>query len=162
MGLRDDCDFGEIRVMARDWPIVLTEFPEKAVADPTLRSVFDHLEAMMIEAGRSKEKLFVITDIARMRHITPARQRQLAADWMKRVVPLTRSATVGGATVAPSAILRGIFTAVHWLQPSPTPYFCVATRRQAMLKGIELLEAGHVPLSPSLITYRENAVRPAV
>jgi hypothetical protein len=63
---------------------------------------------------------------------------------------------VGGATVTPSPILRGIITAVYWLQPSPSPTFPVATRHEAMLKGIEMLEAGSVLLSPRLVEYRDT------
>jgi hypothetical protein len=154
--VRTDQHFGGILVSVADWPIVVTEFPEKAVPDEALRSVFDHLESLMTEAKRDGEKVFIITDISRMRQITPASQRRLAADWLKRVGPLTLVASAGGATVTPSTILRGVITALFWLQPSPTPFFCVATRHDAMVKGIEMLQAARVLLSPRLIAYRDK------
>ena len=104
--------------MTADWPVVVTEFPEKAVPDDALRSVFNHLESLMTEA--------------------------------KRV------AFAGGATVTPSTLLRGVITALFWLQPSPTPFFCLATRHDAMNKGIEMLQAAKVLLSPRLIAYRDK------
>jgi hypothetical protein len=52
--------------------------------------------------------------------------------------------------------LRGIITALYWLQPSPSPTFAVATRHDGMLKGIEMLEAGGVLLSPRLVEYRDK------
>jgi hypothetical protein len=149
-------DFGGIRVSGADWPIILVDFPEKGVHDETLRSVLGHLEAIMTEAVRSREKLFFVTDISRMRQLSPASQRQLTAAWMKRADALCRAAGVGGATVTPSPLLRGIITALYWLHPPPTPSFSVATRHDAMLKGIEMLQAAKVPLSPRLASYRDN------
>jgi hypothetical protein len=154
--VRADREFGGIRVAVADWPVVVTEFPEKAVPDDALRSVFGHLESLMTDAQREGEKVFIITDISRMRQITPASQRRLAADWLKQVGPLTLVASAGGATVTPSTILRGVITALFWLQPSPTPFFCVATRHDAMVKGIEMLQAARVLLSPRLIAYRDK------
>lgn len=153
---RADRDFGGIGVLVADWPIVVTEFPEKAVADEDLRLVFGQLASLMVEAKRDGEKVFIITDISRMRQITPASQRRLAADWLKQVGPLTLVASAGGATVTPSTILRGVITALFWLQPSPTPFFCVASRHDAMIKGIERLQAEKVLLSPRLIAYRDK------
>jgi hypothetical protein len=154
--VRADREFGGIRVVVADWPVVVTEFPEKAVPDDALRSVFAQLESLMTDAQRDGEKVFIITDISRMRQITPASQRRLAADWLKRVGPLTLVASAGGATVTPSTLLRGVITALFWLQPSPTPFFCVATRHDAMVKGIEMLQAAKVLLSPRLIAYRDK------
>jgi hypothetical protein len=110
----------------------------------------------MEEAARNHEKIFIITDIARMRQVAPAGQRTIAAEWLKRNAALARRTSVGGATVSPSAILRGIITAVFWLQPSPTPFFVLATRHEAMAKGIELLQGARVLLSPKLIAYRDK------
>jgi hypothetical protein len=156
MSARADREFGQIRVAKSDWPIVLIEFPVKRVTDADLQAVLGYVESLLNEAVKNKEKVFVITDLTVMREITPASQRQFTAEWIKRTASLNRAASVGGATVTPSAILRGIITAVYWLQPSPSPTFPVATRHDAMLKGIEMLEAGNVLLSPRLIEYRDK------
>jgi hypothetical protein len=156
MVARADREFGRIRVAESDWPIVLIEFPEKRVTDADLRAVLEHVESLLSEAVKNREKVFVITDLTVMREITPASQRQFTAEWIKRTASLNRAASVGGATVTPSPILRGIITAVYWLQPSPSPTFPVATRHEAMLKGIEMLEAGSSLLSPRLVEYRDK------
>jgi hypothetical protein len=156
MGDRADREFGEIRVMTLDWPIVVTAFPEKRVPDATLQSVLGHIEWVMVEAVKRREKLFFITDLTAMREITPASQRQFTAEWIKRNADLSRASSVGGATVTPSSILRGIITALYWLQPPPTPAFPAATRHEAMLRGIERLEAERVLLSPRLVAYRDK------
>jgi hypothetical protein len=154
--LRTDCEFGSIRVATVDWPIVLTEFPETRVPDAALHACLDHLESLMTEATKTREKLFMLTDITRMREVTPASQRHYTGEWMKRNLSLGRVSTVGGATVTPSSILRGILTAVYWIQPPARPMYATATRHEAMLKGIEMLEAERIPLPPRLIAYRDG------
>jgi hypothetical protein len=154
---RTVCEFGAIRVETVDWPIVLIEFPERRVSDAELHATLDHVELLLGEAAKNREKIFVVTDLTVMREVTPANQRKFTAEWMKRTADLSRAGGVGTATVTPSALVRGIITALHWLQPSPTQSFAVATRHDAMLKGIELLEAGGVLLSPRLIAYRDQA-----
>jgi hypothetical protein len=149
-------EFGKIRVERVDWPVVFIEFPEKRVTDADLLAVLAHIESLFVEAEKNKEKIFVITDLTVMREITPANQRQFTAEWMKRTAALSKVASVGGATVTPSPILRGIMTALYWLQPSPNPTFAVATRHEAMIKGIEMLEEASVLLSPRLVEYRDK------
>jgi hypothetical protein len=141
-----ECDFGAIHVTTVNWPIILIEFPEKRVPDEALLSTLAYLESLWQEAVRRHEKLFMITDLTKMREVTPANQRRATAEWMKRNVHLGAVASVGGATVTPSAILRGIITAVYWVQPPTKPMFAVATRREAVLKGIQMLKAENVPV----------------
>ena len=160
---RADHEFGEIRISSADWPILLVEFPEKRVADADLRGVLQQLESFMKEAVADREKVFTITDLTRMRDFAPASQRKLTADWSHEKSGLAAAAALGAAFVAPSPILRGIITAVLWVRPTPRPTIFVATRREAMLKGIELYEASKVPLSPRLVAYRdEHRTRRAV
>jgi hypothetical protein len=149
-------EFGAIRVTTVDWPIVLVEFPERRVDDGDLLGALDHVESLFTQAAKAREKIFILADLTSMREVTPAGQRKLAADWMKRTAPMTKVTSAGAAMVTPSAILRGIITAVYWLQPPPTPSFCVATRHEGMLKGIERLEAVKALLSPRLLAYRDK------
>jgi hypothetical protein len=153
---RADCTFGEIRVLTGYWPILLVEFPEKRFADEDNRALLDHLEALMNDALRTGEKLFFITDLTLMREFAPALQRQYTGQWIKRTADLARATSVGGAQVTPSAVLRGIITAVFWIHPPPTPSVSVATRSEAMTIGIERLEAEHVVLPPRLASYRDS------
>jgi hypothetical protein len=145
-----------IRVATTDSPIVLVEFPEKRVPDAELLAALGELESLLKNAKRNREKLFFITDISLMRELASANQRRLTAEWMKRTALLSTAASVGGATVTPSAILRGIITALYWVHPSPMPSYTVATRHEGMLKGIEMLEEAKALLSPRLIAYRDK------
>ena len=151
-----------IRVTNADWPIVLIEFPERRVPDEGLLTALGQIESLLKQAKRNREMLFFVTDLTLMREYSTANQRKLTAEWIKRTGPLSTAASVGGATVTPSAILRGIITALYWLHPSPNPSFCVATRHDGMLKGIEMLEEAKALLSPRLIAYRDKHGMPRV
>jgi hypothetical protein len=143
-------------VTVADWPIVLTEFPAHRVADASLHAALTYLESLMREAEKTHAKLFFVTDLTRMQEMPPASQRQYTGAWTKLNADLSRRSSVGGATVTPSPILRGIITAVYWVQPPPTPAFSVSTLQDAMLKGIEMLQAANVLLPPRLVAYRER------
>jgi hypothetical protein len=91
-----------------------------------------------------------------VREAMPASHRQFTREWIKCTASLARAAALGSATVTPSALLRGIITALYWLQPPPTPVLTVATRHEGMLKGIEMLERERLLLSPRLIAYRDK------
>jgi hypothetical protein len=156
MVTRPESEPGTIGLATTDWPIVLIEFPERRVPDSGLLATLDEIESLLKKAKRNREKLFFITDLTLMREITPANQRKLTAEWIKRTAPLSTAASVGGATVTPSAILRGIITALYWVHPSPTPSYCVTTRHEGMLKGIDMLEEVKALLSPRLIAYRDK------
>jgi hypothetical protein len=158
---RADCTFAEIKLLTTYWPILVVEFPEKRIADEDNRALLEHLEALMNDVTRTGEKLFFITDLTSMREFAPAVQRQYTGQWIKRTTHLARASSVGGAQVTPSAVLRGIITAIFWVHPPPTPAVCVATRSEAMSVGIERLEAEHVVLPPRLAAYRDDAVAAA-
>jgi hypothetical protein len=148
-------EFDGIRMETVDWPLVLMEFPEQRVSDAALHALLDHLEAVEREAVKAREKGFFITDLTRVREVAPASQRKYVGEWLKRTAPLQRAAGVGGANVAPSPILRGVITAVFWIKPPPTPSIFVATRNEAIFRGIEMLEAAGVPISERLREMRE-------
>jgi hypothetical protein len=88
-----------------------------------------------------------------MREITPASQRRFTADWLQRTATLQRTGSVGAAHVTPSAILRGLITAVFWFQKPPTETVFVATRDEAVRRGIEFFEKAGLP-PPSVRTQR--------
>jgi hypothetical protein len=141
-------EFGGIRVETVHWPIVLIDYPQARVPDPDFYEALAHLEQVMHAAIAERQKTYVVTDITRVRELPPASQRKHAADFVRRTAHVSRAATLGTANVTPSSILRGILTAVYWLSPSPTPTVFLATRREAYLYAIGVLETAGVALPP--------------
>jgi hypothetical protein len=150
----DWADFEGVRVITEDWPIVVVEYPARRVSDWTHREVLACIEDLMIEAVERREKLFFVTDLTLMREFASARHGKETADWIKRTSALARASSVGAAHVTPSAILRGLIAAVFLIHRPPTPSVFVATRREAILRGIRMLEDAHEPLPPRLLALR--------
>ena len=149
-------DFGGVRVDTSDWPIILMEFPEYRFPDADFEAALGHIEQIMQECHGTGHKCAQITDLTRMQQIAPASQRKYAGDWAKRNNDLIVAVSVGGATVTPSAILRGLVTAVHWFHRPPTPNAFLATRPDGLRYVIELLEGGKVVLPPRVRELRDR------
>jgi len=112
----------------------------------------------MREAMDTHEKIFTITDLTPIVEIPPASQRKLTGEWMKRTAHLTVASVVANAHVTPSALLRGLITAVFWLHPPTTPAVFVATRAEAIAHGLQMLEAAH-ELAPLRVAELRQALR---
>jgi hypothetical protein len=160
-GMLDTRHFDGASVSRSDWPIIVTDFSARPISDEAHREMLGYLEELMREAVGRREKVFIITDLTRMREFASARRRQDTSEWLKRTADLSRAASVGSGHVTPSSVLRGLITAVFWLVPPPTPSFCVSTRREAMLKGIQLLESAKIPVPFRLLALRDGAGAPS-
>jgi hypothetical protein len=155
-GIPADESIEGVRVITEDWPIVVVEYPAERVSDSTHREVLACIEDLMMEAVERREKLFFVTDLTSMRQFSPASHGSETARWIERTSPLARAASVGAAHVTPSAILRGLIAAVFLIHRPPTPSVFVATRREAILRGIQMLEDAHEPLPPRLLALRSR------
>jgi hypothetical protein len=158
-------DFGGIRIETVNWPIVLMEFPENRVSDSDFHQALGYIEHLMRECVANREKSYQVTDITRIQEIAPATQRKYAAEFLKRNTALAREASLGTASVTPSSILRGIMTAIFWISPPPTPAVFFATRGDAYLHAIGVLEEGGAWLPQRLVDLRArlqagNRMRP--
>lgn len=78
-----------------------------------------------------RQKTVVILD-ARRSGATPAAQRRMQADWLKEYEPLLRQYTLGTAFVISSRVVRGILTAILWVQPLPSEHVVVSTLAEAL------------------------------
>jgi hypothetical protein len=147
-------DFGGIRIDTANWPVILMEFPEQRVQDADFHQALDYIEHLMRECVAGREKSYQVTDITRIQEIAPATQRKYAAEFVKRNSALAPLASLGTASVTPSSILRGIMTAIFWISPPPTPAVFFATRREAYLHAIAVLDRGGTRLPQRLVDLR--------
>lgn len=145
--------FGGIRIDTRDWPLILWESPAERVPDAASMQALGWIQELW-KTTPLGSKSFMVTDLSRMRDGAPASQRKHAADFMDQNRELQVRASAGGAIVAPSAIARGIITAVFWLKPSPVKSHVVATREEGLLYGIGVLESSGEPLPVNLRLLR--------
>jgi hypothetical protein len=157
VGARGSHEFEGLLISAERWPLILMEFPERRFADASLHRGLDCLEAMMVESKHAAEKIFIITDLTRMNELASASQRKHSGEWMGRTLSLQREATLGGANVSPSAIVRGLVTAINWFQKAPMPTVWVATRREAFVVAIKAFEQAGTRLRPDLHAWLAEA-----
>jgi hypothetical protein len=149
-------ELGGVRIDTTDWPVVLVEFPEHRVPDGEFEAALGAIEHVMRECQARGEKCAQVTDITRVKEISPASQRRYAGEWLKKNTHLIAATSVGGATVTPSAILRGLITAVHWIHKPATPNAFVATRDEGLRYVIGLLDQAHVALPHRVCVIRER------
>src|SRR5215471_5953720 len=138
-------DFQGVSVITEDWPVIVVDFPEARVPDAALKDSLFHLEELMKTANQRHERTYTITDMTRMTEFPPSSQRQYAAAWTSRTLPLQKAATVGAAMVIRGTMLRALINAVHWIAPPGMPSAFVATRREAFAEAIAAFEAAHMP-----------------
>jgi hypothetical protein len=143
-------EFEGIRIETVDWPIVVTEFPPTHVSDEALRSTLACLEALMQVAQRDREQLVFVTDLTQMREVARAGQRKITGEWMAQTSSLRKLVSLGAVHVTPSAVLRGIITAVFWLNPPHVENAFVASRDEAFAQAAALLKKAGIPMPSRL------------
>jgi hypothetical protein len=63
---------------------------------------------------------------------TSAVQRRMQADWLKAHEDQLRKLTIASVFVIPSTFVRGVLTAILWLQPLPTEHHVTSTLSEAL------------------------------
>jgi hypothetical protein len=151
VGDRSSREFEGGLVIATDrWPVILMDYPEARIPDASLHEALKFHEHLMSEARRAGERVFHVTDLSRMLELAPASQRKYAGEWMGHTLALQRTASLGGANVSPSAIVRGLVTAINWFHQAPNPTVWVATRREAYAIALKAFERAGTRLRPDL------------
>jgi hypothetical protein len=156
-----DRDFGGLRIDSTDWPLVLMEWPEERVAEADFHDALGCIEQLWREGHALGLRSYEVVDFTRMREIAPASQRKYAAEWLRTNETLVKAASVGGAWVTPSAILRGIVTAIMWIHKPPNPTEFFATRPQAYVHALDQLEQARVSLPARIADLRARLTESA-
>jgi hypothetical protein len=86
----------------------------------------EYLESMTRLILGRKQKTVTILD-ARQSDRTPATQRKKQAAWLKTHENMLRQYSLGTAFVITSPLVRGVLTAIFWLQPLPTDHTVVGS-----------------------------------
>lgn len=90
---------------------------------PTTDENFEaYLATLYQSMTASKAGPRVLLQDATLAYPITARQRKRQADWMKEYSELIARMTLGCAFVIPSSLMRGVLTAIFWLQPLPCPH----------------------------------------
>jgi hypothetical protein len=142
-----DGDFDGLLILTDHWPVIILDFPGKLLPDAALRDGLSHVTRLLEGAGESGEKTYGIVDLTRLALMAPPSQRKIVGDWLSRTLLLQKVVNLGIAAVTPSAVFRGLVTAIYWLARPPVPSVFVATRSAAFAEAVKAFDAARVPLS---------------
>ncbi len=127
-----------ITIDERRRPIVLVTF----VGAPTDAEFDRYLEDMTEQILARRQQTVTILEATRS-DSTSAAQRKKQADWLAKHRDDLRRYSLGTAFVIKSAMVRGVLTAIFWLQPMDRPHTIVATLEEAEgWAAVKLREAG--------------------
>jgi hypothetical protein len=125
-------------------PIILVTF-SGYVSEPE----FDAYLASMTKVISRPEKTVTIYD-ARYAIRNPASQRRKQADWLKQHEEQLRQYSLGTAFVITSPFVRGVLTAILWLQPMVSDYVVVGRMDEAEAWAAKKLRAAGLDVPPAL------------
>ena len=117
------------------WPLVVVTFDGDAT-DDEYRAYMNERTAQLAR----REKHATILD-GRTCGAMPPSQRKMQADWQREHAELVRQYTLGLAFLIQSPVLRGVLTAVLWMQPLSAPHHVAGTWPEAERWTIERLRA---------------------
>lgn len=109
-------------------PLYVWSFPP-SFSDEELGAV---CRAREVWAEAAKFRVAWVVDLANLGGVS-ATQRKIFADHLKRFEPHDVAWNQGSAIVAKSSWVRGIVTAVFWLQPPRYPHQTFAARADAIV-----------------------------
>jgi len=89
-----------------------------------------YLDAMETAVLSRREATVTILD-AQVAMTTPATQRRKQAAWLEKNEAVLRRYSLGTAFVITNPVVRGVLTAILWIQPMAAPHVVVATPREA-------------------------------
>ncbi len=117
------------------WPIVVS----RASGESTDEDMAGYL--LMGERLLARRQPHVLIVDATAGRSLNSVHRKMVAEWNSRYSVALRRYRVGLVLVTPSALLRGMVTAIYWVSPAPFPYQPVATLEEAVAWANQQLAA---------------------
>jgi hypothetical protein len=114
-------------------------------SDEELIESLQRITRLMEDQKRAQRKLVMIVDMRKAGALS-AGQRRIASAWMKENLTAWKHVAIGSAFIIDSPIVRGVLTALLWLQPLDMPHDVVSNLDAAMRWVIERLEAERIPV----------------
>src|SRR4051812_34457027 len=108
-------------------PLVLVKAPE-SIDEAGVRDLFDRYDQLY----RSRTRYATVIDSTPTRELPSPKLRSMLGDLAKASAADAKRWCVGTAMVVTSPVIRGLFTAVSWVAPNPTPTTHVATMKEAV------------------------------
>ena len=133
------------------FPLVIVQAPE-AIDEDGVRDMFARFD----ELYRGHKRFATIIDSTPTRGLPSPKLRKILAELSQASADRARDWCVGTALVVTSPLVRGLFTAVAWVAPSPTPTVNVATLPEAVDWCLEKLRVNGIAVPVVAARYRQQ------
>jgi len=117
------------------FPLVVVTFVGRP-SDAQFRAYLEQMDQIVAR----RETYATLLDASEVGN-TPAVQRRMQAEWLKRHDATIRACSVGTAMVISRAAVRGLLTAILWLTPIPGEHQTFATFEDAERWCLDRLRA---------------------
>jgi hypothetical protein len=131
-------------IRLEDIPLVCVR-PIGHPSDEELVESLQRITSLIEIEQHARRKVVMIVDMRKAGTLR-AGQRRIASSWMKQTFPAWKQVAVGSAFIIDSPVVRGVLTALLWLQPLDMPYDVVKSLAEAKRWAFERLEAEHIPV----------------
>jgi hypothetical protein len=138
-----------LEIIQLDWVPLTCVRPIGKPSDQELAESLQSITRVLAEEWGKQRKSVMIIDMRKAAPLS-APQRRTASEWMKNTMELFKQVVIGGVFVIDSPIIRGVLTALLWLQPMEMPYEVVRDLDDAVRWAIGRFDAAHVPVPPRL------------
>lgn len=121
---------GSIVLNGMRFPLLIVEFsgvPSDEQFEDYLQGMDRHIERCVASAKQT----VVVVDTLKATSPVSAAQRRMQADWMARNFVRSQASMCGMAFVIDNMLVRGVLTAILWLQRIPCEHTVVGTRHEA-------------------------------
>jgi len=118
------------------WPIAVFSLGA-TTTDDDWRRMFAHYDDFYTR----HQFFFAVTDGLGVRNLPTSGQRKLIAEMARDHEPRSRRWCVGGASVLPNTVARGVMTAITWLAPPVYALTYHETLDQALAEAVRTLQA---------------------
>jgi hypothetical protein len=133
------------------FPLVVVQAPE-AIDEDGIRDMFARFD----ELYKARKRFVTVMDCTNTRELPSPKLRKLLSELSQASSGDARQWGLGTAMVVTSPVIRGLFTAVMWVAPSPTPTVNVATLREGIDWGLEKLQAAGIAVPAEATRYRDG------
>ena len=119
--------------------------PSGHPSDEELAESLQRITRLLDDERRAGRKIAMIVDMRKAGALS-ANQRRISSGWMKENLRGWKQVSVGSVFIINSPIVRGVLTALLWLQPLDMPHDVVGTLDEAVRWAIDRLEAERIPV----------------
>jgi hypothetical protein len=142
-----------IVVDERSWPIVTSTWFGAATV-PLVDAYFAHSDRQLDRAKASHAQLVMITDTYATKP-PPAKVRQRIAELSRVQSPRSQPVVLDSITIVENALIRGVVTALSWIDPSMARTKNVGSYQAALDEGLATLKAAGIA-PPAVLPTRQR------